>query len=318
MAEQRPTSPPTDSDHAAGAPSRQPPRRSWLLVTLRRTLFWLILLGVLLYAAQLWWLKTGGQPGSPTAPASEAASTPAMPAVSAASAGRHAEPPSGAASDTWALPAAPSASAAQPGIAPAPARPASAQLSAGGQAPAAGSSHAATVSRNGVYTASAPANASSAPTLPRVSEAEVAELAARKLLLPVDGIRPAQLTDTYTQSRGSGRLHEAIDIMAPAGTPVRAVENGRIVKLFTSEAGGLTVYQFDPSGRFGYYYAHLQGYAEGLREGQEVRRGDVIGYVGSSGNASPAAPHLHFAAFRLGPERNWWRGAYLNPYQLWR
>ena len=164
----------------------------------------------------------------------------------------------------------------------------------------------------------APQSGASAPAISPDTDAEVAELAARKLLIPVDGVKAAQLQDTYTQSRSNGRLHEAIDIMAPAGTPVRAVENGRIVKLFNSAAGGITVYQFDPASQYGYYYAHLQGYAEGLQEGQEVRRGDVIGYVGSTGNADAAAPHLHFAAFKLGPERNWWRGAYLNPYRLWR
>ncbi len=311
MAEQRPTSPPTDSDHAAGAPSRQPPRHSWLLVTLRRTLFWLILLGVLLYAAQMWWLKRGGQPDPAATPAS-AASAVVMPASAASSAPLPAAPAS-AASDAMATAAVPHASAATPGMdsaAPPASSPAAAMPAASAGTPE---------SPGGVDGVNyVPASAAGAPSVSPVTESEIAELAARKLLLPVDGIRPSQLTDTYTQSRGSGRLHEAIDIMAPAGTPVRAVEDGRIVKLFTSEAGGLTLYQFDPSGRFGYYYAHLQGYAEGLQEGQQVRRGDVIGYVGSSGNANPAAPHLHFAAFKLGPERNWWRGAYLNPYRLWR
>jgi peptidoglycan LD-endopeptidase LytH len=104
--------------------------------------------------------------------------------------------------------------------------------------------------------------------------------------------------------------------MAPRHTPVRAVEGGRIQKLFTSKAGGLTIYQFDPTDTFTYYYAHLDRYADGLREGQTVRRGDVIGYVGSSGNASPNAPHLHFAIFRLTPERKWWKGEPINPYPV--
>ena len=95
---------------------------------------------------------------------------------------------------------------------------------------------------------------------------------------------------------------------------MRAVEDGHIQKLFTSKAGGLTIYQFDPTGTFTYYYAHLDRYADGLGEGQLVKRGDVIGYVGSTGNASPDAPHLHFAIFRLGPEKQWWKGEPINPY----
>ena len=104
--------------------------------------------------------------------------------------------------------------------------------------------------------------------------------------------------------------------MAPRHTPVRAVEDGVIQKLFASDAGGLTIYQFEPSGMFTYYYAHLDRYAAGLREGQQVRRGEVIGYVGSTGNASPNAPHLHFAIFRLTPERQWWKGEPINPYPV--
>ena len=152
----------------------------------------------------------------------------------------------------------------------------------------------------------APQSGASAPAISPVTDAEVAELAARKLLIPVDGVKAAQLQDTYTQSRSNGRLHEAIDIMAPAGTPVRAVENGRIVKLFNSAAGGITVYQFDPASQYGYYYAHLQGYAERLQEGQEVRRGDVIGYVGSTGLAT--GPHLHYE-FRVN-------GVHMNPLKM--
>jgi murein DD-endopeptidase MepM/ murein hydrolase activator NlpD len=114
---------------------------------------------------------------------------------------------------------------------------------------------------------------------------------------------------------GGQRGHEAIDILAPRGTPVMAVDDGRIVKLFLSKPGGITVYQFDPTGQFAYYYAHLDRYADGLAEGQTVRRGSVIGYVGSTGNASPEAPHLHFAIFRLGPKKQWWKGEPINPFR---
>jgi murein DD-endopeptidase MepM/ murein hydrolase activator NlpD len=136
------------------------------------------------------------------------------------------------------------------------------------------------------------------------------------LLVPVQGVDAAQLHDTFGDARGSERQHEALDIMAPAGTPVLAVADGHVEKLFDSERGGLTVYQFEPSGRWCYYYAHLQRYAPGLVEGAAVERGQVLGYVGSSGNADPAAPHLHFAVFELGPERQWWAGTPVNPYPL--
>jgi murein DD-endopeptidase MepM/ murein hydrolase activator NlpD len=140
-------------------------------------------------------------------------------------------------------------------------------------------------------------------------------LRARDLMVPVDGVDRDDLHDTFTVARGS-RVHEALDILAPRGTHVIAVEDGRIERLFTSKAGGLTIYQFDPTKTFAYYYAHLDRYAGGLVEGQIVKRGDVIGYVGSTGNASPDASHLHFAIFRLGPERQWWKGEPINPYPI--
>ena len=136
------------------------------------------------------------------------------------------------------------------------------------------------------------------------------------LQVPVAGVKRAELRDTFAETRGSSRAHEGIDIMAPRRTPVVAVQDGTVVKLFRSKAGGLTIYQFEPSGTFCYYYAHLEGYVVGLREGQTVQRGDVIGYVGSTGNASADAPHLHFAIFRLTPERQWWKGEPINPYPV--
>ena len=115
-----------------------------------------------------------------------------------------------------------------------------------------------------------------------------------------------------------GRRHEAIDILAPRGTPVKAVEDGRIARLFFSKAGGTTIYQFDPTERFCYYYAHLDRYADGLRENDQVRRGQVIGYVGTTGNAPKNTPHLHFAVFRLNAEKRWWEGTPIDPYDLLR
>lgn len=140
-------------------------------------------------------------------------------------------------------------------------------------------------------------------------------LAARDLVVPVQGVRPEQLRDTYEARRGMGRKHRALDIMAPWGTPVLAADDGRLAKITTNRAGGLTLYQVDPTGQFVYYYAHLTGYAEGVHEGQQVRRGDVIAYVGATGNAPKTAPHLHFQVMVLAEGRGWWRGEPVNPYQ---
>jgi peptidoglycan LD-endopeptidase LytH len=158
---------------------------------------------------------------------------------------------------------------------------------------------------------------SAAATVGIQEGSEIEALRARDLELPVDGVDDDDLRDTFSDARGQGRAHEAIDIMAPRGTPVRAVEDGTIAKLFNSRGGGgLSVYQFDPAQIFTYYYAHLDSYGPGLSEGQLVRRGQTIGYVGSTGNASPDAPHLHFAIFRLTPERKWWKGEPINPYRV--
>jgi len=166
-----------------------------------------------------------------------------------------------------------------------------------------------------VTTEAAPAAA--APAASAAAAAGGADLlAARSLVMPVAGIAPATLVDMFDDAR-TGHRHEAIDILAPRGTPVHAVDDGTLVKLFTSKPGGLTIYQFDPEGRLAYYYAHLDRYAEGIKEGTTLRRGDLIGYVGTSGNAG-ATPHLHFAVFRLGPERQWWKGDPVNPYPALR
>ena len=142
------------------------------------------------------------------------------------------------------------------------------------------------------------------------------ELRARDLAMPVDGVRRDQLTRQFTDPRGGTREHEAIDILAPRNTPVRAVDDGSIARLFYSKAGGITVYQFDPSQRYCYYYAHLERYADGLREGQPVQKGQLLGFVGTSGNAPKDAPHLHFAVFRLTAEKRWWEGTAIDPYDI--
>ncbi len=146
-----------------------------------------------------------------------------------------------------------------------------------------------------------------------ISSSEIEALQSRRLTIPVQGISGSQIVSTYDDDRGRGRKHEALDILAPRGTPVVAVEDGRLAKIFTSARGGLTVYQFDPSEQYCYYYAHLDSYADGLEEGRLLKRGQTIGYVGTSGNAPANTPHLHFAITRLGADKQWWEGIAIDP-----
>ncbi|HEX8830618.1 MAG TPA: M23 family metallopeptidase [Longimicrobium sp.] len=136
------------------------------------------------------------------------------------------------------------------------------------------------------------------------------------LAMPVRGIRPEQLRDTYSDARSGGRVHHAIDIMAPRGTPVLAAEDGTILKLRTGGMGGITIYQLGTDGRTLYYYAHLQRYAAGLREGLPIARGQVVAYVGDTGNAGAGNYHLHFSVSRLSDPRRWWQGENVNPYPM--
>jgi len=136
------------------------------------------------------------------------------------------------------------------------------------------------------------------------------------LIIPVAGVRPEQLRDTFTEARSEGRVHDAIDIPAPRGTAVIAVADGRIVKLFQSERGGTTIYQLSTDGKFVYYYAHLDRYAEGLAEGHFAKQGETIAYVGDTGNAGAGNYHLHFSIAEISDPKNFWHGININPYPL--
>jgi murein DD-endopeptidase MepM/ murein hydrolase activator NlpD len=144
------------------------------------------------------------------------------------------------------------------------------------------------------------------------------DLRHRHLLVPVEGVRPSSLTDTFNDARTGGLRHDGIDILAPRHTPVLAVEDGTVEKLFTSVPGGLTVYQFDPTRTYIYYYAHLDAYADGLREHAQVTRGQVLGYVGTTGNAPKNTPHLHFEVMVLTAAKQWWVGTDVDPFLIWR
>lgn len=139
---------------------------------------------------------------------------------------------------------------------------------------------------------------------------------AGKLLIPVAGIKPEQLRDTFAETRSEGRVHDAIDIPAPKGTPVIAAADGTIVKLYMSEFGGITIYQVSPDGKFVYYYAHLDRYADGLAEGHFAKQGETIAYVGDTGNAGAGNYHLHFSVAEISSPKDFWHGVNINPYPL--
>jgi murein DD-endopeptidase MepM/ murein hydrolase activator NlpD len=151
-----------------------------------------------------------------------------------------------------------------------------------------------------------------------VQPSSTASTTSLSLLIPVAGVRPGELRDTFQEARSEGRVHDAIDIPAPRGTPVLAAADGRIVKLFESERGGTTIYQLDPNNKTIYYYAHLERYADGLTEGHIARRGEIIAYVGDTGNAGAGNYHLHFSILIVSDPKRYWDGININPYPLLR
>lgn len=150
------------------------------------------------------------------------------------------------------------------------------------------------------------------------SASDVDALRAQSPVVPVAGVEQKDLVDSFDDRRGSARQHNAIDIMAPRNTPAIAAVAGTIVKLHSSAAGGLSIYMKDATSRFMLMYGHLEGYRPGLAEGASVRRGEIIGFVGSSGNATPSAPHLHFQVMRSDNEKDWWKGTPINPFLLYQ
>ena len=155
------------------------------------------------------------------------------------------------------------------------------------------------------------------PAAPPVAIAQGLVVGPAGLAIPVEGVKQGQLVDTFDDARANGRVHDAIDIMAPEGTPVLAAADGTVEKLFFSNGGGgITIYERSGDGNWMYYYAHLQGYAPGLHEGQQVKQGQIIARVDHTGDAVATAPHLHFAINRMQPGQRWWQGEPINPYPL--
>src|SRR5262245_28259045 len=165
-----------------------------------------------------------------------------------------------------------------------------------------------------------PATIVSTPLPPKPGPSQDSQIpegaAPGNLIIPVAGVRPDQLRDTFSESRSEGRVHDAIDIPATLGTPVLAAAEGTIVKLFQSERGGTTVYQLSTDNKFVYYYAHLDRYAEGLTEGRFAKQGETIAYVGDSGNAGAGNYHLHFSIALINDPKHYWDGVNINPYPL--
>ena len=145
---------------------------------------------------------------------------------------------------------------------------------------------------------------------------DLSSLEQRHLTFPLRDVDQKAMTNSFEDPRPGGRSHEGVDILAPRNTPIVAVGDGTIAKLWNSHDGGTTIYQFDPTGTYVYYYAHLESYANGLKEGEKVRAGQVIGFVGTSGNAPKNTPHLHFAIYKVTEPGHWYHGQPLNPYPI--
>ncbi|HZK78639.1 MAG TPA: M23 family metallopeptidase [Gemmatimonadaceae bacterium] len=157
------------------------------------------------------------------------------------------------------------------------------------------------------------------PAYPPIVPADLDALKREALIVPVAGVAVKDLRDSFDDARGDGtRKHEALDIMAARNTPVLSAVSGVLLKYHNSVAGGLTIYVSDPSNRYVLMYGHLDSYKPGLREGEALKKGDIIGFVGSTGDASPNAPHLHFAIMRNDNVKEWWKGTPLNPFLVYR
>jgi peptidoglycan LD-endopeptidase LytH len=250
-----------------------------------------ILLGL---TALIWYLNTRSRPATPVTPITPPATSELSHPTNSASSNTDASVAPSVAPAAESTPA-PDAS---PSAQPAPSSPA----------------NAATTTSSPTTPSGLPAQT---PPAPVASEAHATNPSpAGQLLIPVAGIRPEQLQDTYTQSRSEGRTHNAIDIMAARNTPVLAATNGQIIKLFNSERGGITLYQLGTDNRTVYYYAHLERYADGITENRFARRGEIIGYVGDSGNAGRDNCHLHFSIWLITDPKRFWDGENVNPYPL--
>ncbi|HXV16522.1 MAG TPA: M23 family metallopeptidase [Gemmatimonadaceae bacterium] len=169
-----------------------------------------------------------------------------------------------------------------------------------------------------IDSATVAATAESGASYPPVVPADIDALRKESLIIPVAGVAAKDLVDSFDDERSGKRHHNALDIMAKRNTPVLAAVSGTVLKLHNSVAGGLSVYMSDPTSRFVMMYAHLDSYKPGLAAGQTVKQGDLLGFVGSTGDASPLAPHLHFQITRNDNMKEWWKGTPINPFPIFR
>jgi murein DD-endopeptidase MepM/ murein hydrolase activator NlpD len=146
--------------------------------------------------------------------------------------------------------------------------------------------------------------------------ADIEYLRSRAVLMPVAGATMSKVEDTFSEPRDGGRVHRAIDIMAPRGTPVLSADAGRVLRMSTTGIGGIAMFAADADGRIVYYYAHMDRYHESMAEGRPLAKGDTIGFVGTTGNAPKNTPHLHFQVMRMSPDGRFWDGEPINPYEL--
>jgi murein DD-endopeptidase MepM/ murein hydrolase activator NlpD len=148
------------------------------------------------------------------------------------------------------------------------------------------------------------------------ASADVEYLRSRQILVPVAGADMTRVEDSFNDPRDGERVHRAIDILAPRGTPIISADDGRIVRMTTSTLGGISMYTVDPDQRIVYYYAHMDHYNDAMTPGKTISRGDTLGFVGTTGNAPKNTPHLHFQVMRWPADGKYWNGEPINPFDL--
>jgi len=147
------------------------------------------------------------------------------------------------------------------------------------------------------------------------SASAAAYLVSRHIIVPVAGADMSKVEDSFYEARDGGRTHRAIDILAPRNTPILAADDGKIIRMTTSELGGISMYTVDPDARLVYYYAHMDHYNDAMSPGREIVKGDTLGFVGTTGNAPKDTPHLHFQVMSWPADNKYWDGEAIDPYE---
>jgi len=145
---------------------------------------------------------------------------------------------------------------------------------------------------------------------------DVEYLSARHLMVPVAGADMSKVEDSFLDGRDGERVHHAIDILAPRGTPILSADDGKILRMSNNTVGGITMYTVDPTNRIVYYYAHMDHYNDAMSPGRTISRGDTLGYVGTTGNAPKDTPHLHFQIMRWPADGKYWNGEPIDPFEF--